>query len=292
MEPNQDPLSLPQSPQAPSPLRGSNARWLLLGAGVMIFLAILVVLSLLAKSNSNNAANSGPFQLVSTNPKLNAVTPVTPFIKVTFNKNLAAGPTFQAPAGLIKSTSVSGSTLTINLFTPLKTNTFYQLVISTVHDTAGDELTNQNLDFKTQPLPTSPLPSDQTQAITQQQAEAQAAAPYSSSDLVFTGTQPLIDNGATNAQVENMEYAFYLYAKKTNQKIYNVSLSNVVAAQRDPSSTSTTFSQTFDVQMDGSNAYSGTVSYDGLLDPSRLVLVDPTGHQVYDSGQVAQYTGQ
>lgn len=283
MEPNQDPLATDLNQQA------TSRRPLIISAVIgAFFLLIIIIIGALGSKHSPML--SGPFRLVSTNPALSSVTQITPFIKATFSEPLTSNVTISDPSKIVKSTNVSGDVLTMSLDSPLKLNSSYNITVTSIESTTGDTLSNLQFNFKAGPLPNGPLPSDQVQAITQQQAQAQAQAPYSQSQMVFTGTQPLLDNGASSAQISNMEYAFFQYAEKTNQKIYTVDVEGVADVPHDPNSTSTTFAQTFTASFNGNNPYNARIDYHDLT-YCRLRIYDPTsGNVIYDSGDVNVYS--
>lgn len=120
------------------------------------------------------------FHVTNTNPRTSSVSDVTPFLKVNFSKSLANSVLVNSTPSIIRSQSVSGKTLTLNLV-PLTVGQDYTVTIESVTSQGGDTLHNIVLHFTAQDIPFDSLPEDQQKAI----LANQDSLPKVSDDPVF-----------------------------------------------------------------------------------------------------------
>lgn len=118
-----------------------------------IVIGILYVLSL-------------PFHLVNTTPSTASIATYTPTLDLNFNRELdnAKTATPVADQNIIRSSSVSGKTLTINL-TSLAENKTYTITIAVVQAKDGSQIRNISLKFKPKYVPADKLPKSQQQTL-------------------------------------------------------------------------------------------------------------------------------
>lgn len=128
----------------------------------VIFVA-LIVWSAFQKSH---------FDVAGTDPNLKDASIITPFIKVSFTKNISdKGLVVESSPKIVSSTSVTAKTLTIKLNTPLKPNTKYTITIVSVNSTGGQVITNKTLSFTPKDVPFDKLPKQQQDAIMNVQSQ-------------------------------------------------------------------------------------------------------------------------
>jgi hypothetical protein len=100
-------------------------------------------------------------------------------------------------------------------------------------------------------------------------------------DINFQGTDNLTNIGITSFQLQAMEQGFFTFAPSVQTVTINAkSMSNV---SRDD--TTGEFSMTFNVTLDNHPNYRASIVYSGLS-TLRLVLNNPQGAQVFDSGDI------
>lgn len=147
-----------------------------------------------------------PFHIVSTNPKLNNVTVISPFLEVNFNDRLSKDGLSVAASNkaIISSYTVKGKVLTINLQN-LHIKSSYKITIRSIKSVYGKQLSNQTLSFATKIANFQQLPADQQKALINSQDNYPknpldsdpiiAHLPYSTLDFSMTAqitTQPKV----------------------------------------------------------------------------------------------------
>lgn len=274
MEPSLNPTSYPPLGQRPDVIKRSA-----IAIGILL---LIIVFGWIAWASFEHSS-AAPFHVTGEDPALGSITSADAFVKVTFNKPLAPGnyPITSTPNGTVKSSSISGSTLTINFNLPIQAGTNYTLNLDNIKSTTGDTATTQ---LKFNPTPTTgQTAKDQEQAVMQQQTQEKNAQPYSQQDLIFNGMQPMLDNGMTDTQEQNLQYAYFQYFKSSGQQKYLVFTSNV--SNPAPPDANGQQNMTFNVQFDGGPGYNGTVVYHDFT-YARLYLRNSAGALVYDSGDL------
>lgn len=104
------------------------------------------------------------FHVTTTNPRTSSVSDVSPFLKVNFSKSLAKSVLVSSTPSVIRSQSVSGKTLTLNLI-PLTVGQDYTVTIGSISSQSGDTLHNIVLHFTARDISFDSLPEDQQKAI-------------------------------------------------------------------------------------------------------------------------------
>lgn len=218
------------------------------------------------------------FRVVSTNPGQDSVAAVSPFFKISFNKQLAAkNLSVSSSYSVVTSYSVHGKTLTAELNSPMTAGYKYIITINSISDTGGDTIKNKVFVFTPKDVAWQNLPQDQQQALLQ----AQAKRTKTVYDIDFVGTDALTNVGVTGTQLGVIEQEFFNF----NQSVNTVSIDqgSVAPEHHDPNSSSTTESVDFTVRV-GSTNYKATINYTNLGNDARLQLYNSkTGAPVFDS---------
>jgi hypothetical protein len=109
------------------------------------------------------------FSVTGTNPGTKDVSTAAPFFKISFNRTLSKNGLVIStePDSLIKSYSIDGKVLTINLDYPLQPKRLHTITIRSIQDNGGEKITNKRFTFT--PRYIADLPADQTKALLLQQ---------------------------------------------------------------------------------------------------------------------------
>jgi hypothetical protein len=167
---------------------------------IAILVVIMAVVSLLVFS----LYTVTKFHIVSTNPATNQIATDTPFFKITFNKPLShQALAVMGTGNVIRSDSISGNTLVLNLNYPLTTKKTYTITITSVQSQSGSQIANKRFMFTAQNTPFTKLPTDQQQAVISNQDQYTPAEkdpilahlPYSTLDFILTPTFITDQNG-------------------------------------------------------------------------------------------------
>lgn len=172
-----------QQPEQPR-----NPVWLAAAVGAALFILLVVYAVYLTLT----------FRIVGTSPKLSNVATASPYITVSFNKNLSSnGLSVSGTEGLVTSTSVKGKNLQINL-NNMTTGNEYVVHINSVSSTSGKTIKNKDLSFKAKNIDVGNLPKEQQQTLINQQDQNQGVAadpiishlPYGTVDFSLTAQTP------------------------------------------------------------------------------------------------------
>ena len=108
--------------------------------------------------------NALTFRLISTDPLINNFPSSSSFIKLNFNKNISNSVGVTGTKGLIYSSSVSKSSLTIVLNSPLDIDTKYQINVNNIVSLNGQKMKDLDLSFTPKALPVTSMSAEQKQA--------------------------------------------------------------------------------------------------------------------------------
>ena len=79
------------------------------------------------------------FHIVSTTPKLSAVSRISPYVKINFNDVLFEdGLKISDPAGIISGKSIKDKTLTLNFTNELKVDQEYTITLDSISNIGGE----------------------------------------------------------------------------------------------------------------------------------------------------------
>ncbi len=244
-----------------------------------LLLALLCLLVILAGYFAYELYQSKHFRVIRTNPTVNNFDNVSPFFKLTFNRTLVgAGIKLTSTPSIIKSYTVSGSTVDVSIETPLKANNKYTITINSIYDTKNEHIYNKKISFVPIYVPSQSIPQDQKKAL----LKAQVVHPASKANIVFAGIQSLVNYGVTEAQINDLEQALYKF-QPTAQTV-SIYASTIKVAPHNPESSSTTSTIYFSVAV-GPTTYQATINYSSLNN-LQLILNNARGSQVFDSGVI------
>jgi hypothetical protein len=220
------------------------------------------------------------FRIVSTSPKICDMYIYSPFLKVNFNRQLTAKSlSVSSKPTIIKSYSVSGKVLTINLNYPLNSSGSYAITLNSVSDTKGKTIGAKTFTFKPKYVPYSALSTDQQKTMLQNQTQKQP----SKNNIGFSGLDSLTGYGVTSAQVGDLQQAIFKFLPTTQSAALDTS--SIDPAGHDPTSANRYDSISFNIAIDSKN-YKATINYSGLT-TLQLILFDvSSGAQVFDSGNL------
>jgi len=222
---------------------------------------------------------SSTFHVVSLSPSSGNVSTITPYIKINFSKiinkdNLviSSGPS------IIKSITVSGKTVTVNVLVPLKANKRYEITIVTVYDKDGKELKNVNFKFTPKYEPYNSLSKDQQETILRQQEQSANNQPPT-----FLGTSSLINNGLTTQQVQDFEQGVTNFAQ--SQKLnFSSAVVNQSTVTSDTNNGNGIFGINFTFSINSID-YSANIQYSGLQSV-QLNIYNNQGTELYQYGNL------
>jgi len=219
------------------------------------------------------------FRLVNTNPNVDSVGTLTPFLKLNFNRNLTRkNIQINSPNGATDSFKISYKTIEIYLNYPLKESQLYTINVNDVTDTAGIKIKNIKLDFKPTIIPFNSLPADQQKTLVNNQDKYNQPG----SNINYVNTEALINNGLSTTQLALLEKYFADF--KPNAKIIKF-VPNSIGVYSAPAPALAEYR--FIVNIDGVN-YNAIGTYT-FLDNIILSLYNTqTGTQVFNS---YNYTG-
>lgn len=243
---------------------------------ILAIVAVLAVLGIVLASLSNHVQPK-QLKIVSTNPGLQSVATVSPFLKVTFNNSLSTKGIEISGTKVVSSFSVSGETLTLNFKEPFVAGRTYTVTIKKISDSSGGDLQNKQLTFKPKYVSPQNLPKDQTQAILNNQP------PTPGSNVSYSGLDDLLDYGITSAQEIDLEQAVAKFDPSVQSVSVNVS--SISAVPHDPNSTSDSDSINFTVTIGDTKytTYTASVSYSDLTILELYLYNTKTGSLIYDS---------
>jgi hypothetical protein len=191
MEPAMNTYSDPSS----TPSSFTKKRLIVLGVLVLLVIVCIGLLGFGVKQH----VSSEQFKVVSTTPATSNVADVSPSFSVTYTKPLSKNNlSVTSSPSIITSYGIKGSTLDIDLAEPLTNGKRYTITVTSITDTTGKKLLNQQFTFKPKYVASQNLPSDQQQALLKDQqtytnAEAKenpivSHLPYSTLDFSLTPT--------------------------------------------------------------------------------------------------------
>jgi hypothetical protein len=241
-----------------------------------LFLILIAVLSV----------RSLGFNVASTNPEVSQLTTSTPFLKVTFNRDLSKDNVkVTSDHNIVQSTSVDGKTLTINISAPLPQNVRQKITISSITSTKGETMTNKTFSF----IPTfvtdiEKLPEDQQKALNARDSDK----PYSAGFIQFNGTPELQKRGLTAEQIGQFQNGMFNYFTSINKKIKTVDIdtASVRTDPYDPENPSTTFTMFFNVKLETGTSLSVRLDYKDFTKTQTRLYNFGTNDQIFDSGML------
>ncbi|HKR82335.1 MAG TPA: Ig-like domain-containing protein [Candidatus Saccharimonadales bacterium] len=155
------------------------------------------------------------FRLVSTSPATSNFSVSSPAFKVTFSQDISEhGIAVVSDPMVIRNTTVSGKTLTINLITPLDKTKTYTITINNVTSKSGKTITNKKFTFQPKEIDFNSLPKDQQQTILNSQKPSQQAEtdpmlshlPYSTLDFRLDPVTSTDANGKLTLTIQAQIY--------------------------------------------------------------------------------------
>jgi hypothetical protein len=208
-----------------------------------VWLATATIIALLLLLIGYMLYLSLTFRVVGTSPKLSNVATASPYIKVSFNRELSSnGLSVSGTDNLIKSTSVDGKILQVNL-NNMTTGNEYTIHINSIESTGGKTIQDKDLTFKAKNIDVSKLPKDQQQTLINQQDHNQGVAadpivehlPYGTLDFTLTAQTPdtnqdqskLVLNARlllSHADMSNEDAAVAQYKKEVTDYIVSLGL--------------------------------------------------------------------
>jgi hypothetical protein len=250
-----------------------------------IIIAIIVIIVLVVGLITVRVHQLSQFRITTSNPSLNNVATISPFLKLTFNRQLTNnGFSISSSPSIITGHTISGNQLDLTLnspSSPLNDNKTYTITLS-IAATDGERITNKQITFTPKYVPSQDIPKDQGAAILQHQVETQEAP--SKENINFVNEDALINDGVTTEQIDSMEQAFFLFDKTA--KSVTIDASSVQQAPVNPASTSSIFTMNFTVTID-QTTYQAQLNYnEDDLASIELFLTNSQGTQVYDSGVI------
>lgn len=136
----------------------------------ILILLILIIGFILIIWLGYTIYNATTFHIVSTNPSINNVATVSPFIDVNFNRALSNKINVTSNPNIVSSFKIINKQIDISLNIPLNENYKYTILISDIYDTSGQHLNNQKLAFTPIYISASNLPQDQGKVLLKNQA--------------------------------------------------------------------------------------------------------------------------
>lgn len=225
---------------------------------------------------------STQFHLINTTPNLNSVGVVTPYISLNYNALLVSGAVVTSQPNVVDSYEVSGKSLVIHLKSSVITlGKNYNLSVSSISNKSGKSLSKRSFSFTVRNIAFDSLSAAQKSAVLKQQS----TVPYSRNSINYIGIDALVSSGLSAAQVQDLEQAFFLYAKSVNQEItqFNIEANSLVLAPYDSTSATQSSSLTFNVTVSG-KTLAARLNYTGLS-AAELFLYDSSNNSlIYDSG--------
>ncbi len=236
-----------------------------------VFVGLIIIIGLLVWWQSRK------FHVVNTDPGTNNVASISPFFKLNFNKPVSpSGFAASASPRFYSSYKIGGKTVTFSLNIPLSQAQTYTLTINHVSSTSGDQLSNLKFSFKPQAANDQNVSQSQSQALLQQQSQK----PPSKNNVNFVGFDALLNYGVTNAQLNNLEQAFFDF-KNTAQTV-TIDNDSIKAVPHDPNSASMSDSINFTTKVD-SIGYNARIDYSNITE-LRLYLYSINGNSlIFDS---------
>lgn len=221
------------------------------------------------------------FRVSGTDPKMNHVAAVSPYIKIKFNRELSSKKiSVTSSYSVVKSYHVEGKNLVVDLKSPMTADYKYWIKINYIADQKGDVLRDKTFNFTPKNIPFDELSEDQQQAL----LAVQRKRPPSANDIAFSGIDTLVNGGLTADQAEIIQRDFFNFAPKA--KTVTIDKSSIVETPHNRNSASTFDTTTFTVKV-GSQTYSAKIEYSYLGDV-RLYLYDNTGALVFDSNNTSK----
>jgi hypothetical protein len=162
----------------------------------ILLTAIVVVLLLVGVLIVATRLTTHPLKVVATNPQLNNISNITPFLKIDFNETVeSSGLSVTGSDNIVKSFSASGNVVTV-LLQNMQKNTNYSVTLDSAKTNSGSTVTNKTFSFKTNGvIYTWQLPKDQQKVLMQEQAAAQpktdpilAYLPHATLDYYLSST--------------------------------------------------------------------------------------------------------
>lgn len=252
---------------------------LVIRGGAVVMLIIFALLAWMV-------VQSFHFRVVSTSPRSNNTSNISPFITINFNRDLSnKSLSITSNPSIITTTKIEGKKLVLNLnapSAPLDTNKTYTITIKNITSTKGESLTNKIISFKPKVLDQSKIPKDQAKALLNRQAQ-----PQPNTKLTFTGEDELINQGFTFDQISALEQTFRTFAPKA--KAVEINTDTVTAQPADPNSDSGQFIYTFTVKVDNTT-YKAKVLLNDPIVHVYLYSITDANNPVFDSGDIDSST--
>lgn len=237
-------------------------------------LAIFIVLLIVIITFGLQFYDVIKFHVIGTDPSVNSIGTLSPFLKVSFNKELSSkNVSISSPSGAGSSYKVQDKVLIIYLNYPLTADKMYSVDIASVYDSSGAKLSNLVFSFKPTNIPFNDLPQDEQNALVNSQDHYNIPG----INITYVNTNDLINNGMSTTQLALLEKYFSEYKPSAKTVTFDPNSIGIYAAT--PPAVAMF---KFDVSIDGTN-YNAEASYT-FLNNITLSLYNPqTGALVFDS---------
>lgn len=187
-----------------------------------VFILLGVIIGILVLWLSWTGIQNTYFRMSGTDPKLNNITTVTPYIHAKFNRVLSGDNLkISDPDKILENYGLNDKTLELNLnIEKMRKDHKYTVVIESIKSKEGDIITNKKLTFT--------VKNGNLGSLTQEQQTAtlnrQDRFPYSPMTIAYEGTDDLLDSGITDSQLEGFKEALYNFSKKENKEFDDVQI--------------------------------------------------------------------
>ena len=249
---------------------------------IIIGLATGLLLILVATILSVNASNNSGLHLTSTRPDQNKVASTYTNIIFTYNKPISpdTAKNFTIKPKVSGKTEVKNNQLIFTPDKPLDLNARYTATVSKATSADSSLSTgSKSVTFTADNVPESDMPDDIRRKYLAQ-VDTEEAKHSQATNRDFQGTDALVDEGVSQAQIDALDHAFYLYAPSIKQVI--IDPASINPAPHDPNGYMDTIR--FNVKV-GPTPYKARINYANLT-AVRLFLYDAGGKQIYDSNTI------
>lgn len=256
----------------------ANRKLVALSAAAIVILLLLVV---------PTAQKKATFSVDTTDPKLNNMATISPYIRVNFTRPVSSKNfKYTSSSSFVKNYTIKGKMVQFNIKGGgFEAGKSYSITLQSVASTSGDIITNKKLGFKATGRDFDSLTKEQQKAV----IAAQDHFAYSPESIAFSGLDDLITYGLTQTQLTGLKKALYTYSKQTGKNYPNITAlrSTIEEAPVTPNAERSTLYFTVD--------FSGKETYKAQLDSFDLTAIQlylrdmTTGNVVFDSGAIDSF---
>lgn len=248
-----------------------NVKWLKRAAAVVLVFVLIFAATMVYRNLQ--------FHVVNTNPAIDNVAAISPYIAFNFNQTIVASSvSVSSNPDIIQSHAVNQKSLMLNIKT-LQVGKQYTITLS-VASTKNEHIKHKTFHFTAKDITYQNLSRAQQQAIMQEQTKR----PPSRNDYAYVNNDTMTNEGGlTQEQLADLEQGLFQYFQAQKIKVSTVTFSNIMSPAPHPDQPLAPNVTTFDLSFAGKNYSAKLATPD--LSTARLYLYSQGSSKLLDDSK-------